>query len=86
MSQMCSERGWQNVVYYGGMSHDLRARTIREFRASKETKIMIANLKCGGTGLNLTACSRKSLCPLQPLNPMYANVPNRGHNPRFILE
>ena len=36
------------------MTHDARDKAIRSFRDTEEKKILIASLKCGGVGLNLT--------------------------------
>lgn len=40
------------------MSHDARDKAIREFSDATGMKIMLASLKCGGLGLNLTAANR----------------------------
>jgi len=40
------------------MTHEARAKTIGDFRKKKDIKIMVASLKCGGVGLNLTCASR----------------------------
>ena len=40
------------------MSHEARDAAITTFRDDSTTKIMIASLKCGGVGLNLTMASR----------------------------
>ena len=40
------------------MSHEARDAAITTFRDDPTTKIMIASLKCGGVGLNLTMASR----------------------------
>ena len=43
------------------MSQDNRKRAIETFREKKACQIMICNLKCGGSGLNLTMASRAIL-------------------------
>ena len=40
------------------MSHERRERAVRDFRKNKSMKILVASLKCGGVGLNLTCASR----------------------------
>ncbi|KAL9072997.1 MAG: hypothetical protein Q9161_003219 [Pseudevernia consocians] len=40
------------------MSHKAREKSISEFGTDPETKILVASLKCGGTGLNLTMASK----------------------------
>ncbi|MCJ1383851.1 hypothetical protein MMC17_006965 [Xylographa soralifera] len=58
IGRMCSSRGWDHCSYHGKMTHDARDRAIRNFRDMEEKKILIASLKCGGVGLNLTMASR----------------------------
>lgn len=58
IGRICDSRGWGHCAYHGKMSHENRAKTIGGFRKKKEIKIMIASLKCGGVGLNLTCASR----------------------------
>ena len=40
------------------MSHDARDRAIHRFASQDNKNILIASLKCGGVGLNLTMASR----------------------------
>ena len=40
------------------MTYQSRNNVIKEFRDKEETHIMIASLKCGGVGLNLTMANR----------------------------
>ena len=42
----------------GAMSHEARDRAIEEFSKEPEKQILIASLKAGGLGLNLTMASR----------------------------
>lgn len=45
--------------YNGKMSHKSRDRALNEFQDEKSNlQVMVASLKCGGTGLNLTAASK----------------------------
>lgn len=55
---ICQKQGWKYCTYHGKMSHKAREKTISLFGTDPETKIMIASLKCGGTGLNLTMASK----------------------------
>ena len=72
MSRICQENGWGSVMFHGGMSFDTRDKAIRDFSEEPETNILLASLKCGGTGLNLCAANRvividrgsSPLCPL----------------------
>ncbi|EMC91603.1 hypothetical protein BAUCODRAFT_79159 [Baudoinia panamericana UAMH 10762] len=61
LKKMCATEDWGKeavVEYTGNMSHDSRAKAINEFEADPAKKIMLASLKCGGLGLNLTMASR----------------------------
>ncbi|EME40686.1 hypothetical protein DOTSEDRAFT_177817 [Dothistroma septosporum NZE10] len=59
LAKVCQTEGWDFVKYTGEQSHDARQRSIEEFGdPKKDKKIMIASLKCGGLGLNLTMASR----------------------------
>ncbi|MCJ1435588.1 hypothetical protein MMC27_004962 [Xylographa pallens] len=58
IGRMCTSRGWDHCSYHGKMTHDARDKAIRNFRDIEEKKILIASLKCGGVGLNLTMASR----------------------------
>ena len=40
------------------MSTEARDKAVDAFRDKPETKILIASLKCGGVGLNLTMASK----------------------------
>ena len=40
------------------MSHDSRDESLETFRDDTDKKILIASLKCGGIGLNLTMASK----------------------------
>ncbi|MCJ1402525.1 hypothetical protein MMC11_005745 [Xylographa trunciseda] len=58
IGRMCTQRGWDHCSYHGKMSHEARDKAIRNFRDMEEKKLLIASLKCGGVGLNLTMASR----------------------------
>ncbi|KAF2772880.1 P-loop containing nucleoside triphosphate hydrolase protein [Teratosphaeria nubilosa] len=57
LARICSGEQWEYVKYTGEMSHEAREKAISEF-AEPNIKIMLASLKCGGLGLNLTMASR----------------------------
>lgn len=58
LGRVCQAERWGYCVYSGAISHDARDKSIAEFRNNKETQIMLASLRAGGLGLNLTAASR----------------------------
>ena len=58
LEKMCQRRNWKFCTYHGKMSHQARDKVIKEFDADGDMKIMIASLKCGGVGLNLTMASK----------------------------
>ncbi|CAN9196477.1 unnamed protein product [Alternaria sp. RS040] len=49
---------WQTEQYYGGMSLGARDKAISSFAENPDCKIMLASLRCGGLGLNLTMASK----------------------------
>ncbi|KAL8832225.1 MAG: hypothetical protein Q9191_000395 [Dirinaria sp. TL-2023a] len=58
LARQFQQQGWNYCTYHGKMSHDARDKTSSNFQDDPEIKIMIASLKCGGIGLNLTMASR----------------------------
>lgn len=50
--------GFLMSQYDGTMSISARGKAIETFRDTSEILIMVASLKCGGVGLNLTMASR----------------------------
>jgi hypothetical protein len=58
LEKICKTEKWGCCKYTGEMSHESRARTIDEFGSDRDKKILLASLKCGGLGLNLTMASR----------------------------
>ena len=61
LEKVCQQKGWGYVKYHGAVSHGARDKAITEFTNDDNMKIMIASLKAGGIGLNLTMAS-KVLC------------------------
>ena len=58
LEKVCQKKNWKYCTYHGKMSHKARDKVITEFAKNNEMKIMIASLKCGGIGLNLTMASK----------------------------
>ena len=58
LEKICQQKAWKYVTYSGAMSHTARDKAITEFTNDDDTKIMIASLKAGGIGLNLTMASK----------------------------
>lgn len=55
---LMKETDHASLQYDGEMSLHARDQSINDFRNDVSTKIMIASLKCGGVGLNLTMASK----------------------------
>jgi len=58
LSQICREEKWGHCQYVGTMSIKARNECIASFKGDTEVKIMLASLKCGGLGLNLTMANK----------------------------
>lgn len=58
LEQVCQKKKWKYCTYHGKMSHKARDKVITKFAKDDDMKIMIASLKCGGIGLNLTMASK----------------------------
>lgn len=58
MSRTCIEKDWGYTTFHGGMTFDARDQAIQDFSTDPETKILLASMRAGGVGLNLTAASR----------------------------
>lgn len=54
LGRICVTEGWGYCRYSGDMSHEARANSIEEFRIRDDKQILLASLKAGGLGLNLT--------------------------------
>lgn len=57
LSQICETEKWNYVTLHGSMTKKTRDANIDKFKNVADVKIMIATLKTGGIGLNLT-CAR----------------------------
>ncbi|KAI9877522.1 MAG: hypothetical protein M1830_003663 [Pleopsidium flavum] len=59
IAKICEGEGWPCVLYTGDMNQQARYKVVQRFGAQdSEIKIMIAGLRCGGQGLNLTMANR----------------------------
>ncbi|MCJ1469878.1 hypothetical protein MMC07_008522 [Pseudocyphellaria aurata] len=58
LGMIFKEQEWNYCMYHGKMSSQEREKAIESFRDDASLLIMIASLKCGGIGLNLTMASR----------------------------
>ncbi|THW65005.1 hypothetical protein D6D20_02432 [Aureobasidium pullulans] len=57
VSRICEIEGWGYTTLHGSMNKKARDASIEKFKTDPETRILIATLKTGGQGLNLTcAC------------------------------
>lgn len=58
LSKVCSAEKWKYSTYHGGKSHEARDIAIQEFSENPDMRIMLASLRCGGVGLNLTMAQK----------------------------
>ena len=58
LEKVCQQKNWKYCTYHGKMSHQARDQAIKEFTEDSNMKVMVASLKCGGVGLNLTMASK----------------------------
>ncbi|QIW99175.1 hypothetical protein AMS68_004693 [Peltaster fructicola] len=59
IGKVCEGERWTYRRYQGDMTLDARDRAVRDFgHPELKIQILLASLKCGGLGLNLTAASR----------------------------
>ncbi|KAK7187621.1 SNF2 family domain-containing protein [Paraphaeosphaeria sporulosa] len=56
--KMCTEEHWGTEEYHGKMSHEARDKAIQHFANDAGVQVLLASLRCGGLGLNLTMASR----------------------------
>ncbi|THY50006.1 Calcium/proton exchanger [Aureobasidium pullulans] len=57
LARICEAEGWGYVTLHGGLNKKLKEDHIRQFKTSAEKQILIATLKTGGEGLNLTCAN-----------------------------
>lgn len=58
LCRICEMEGWEYVTLQGTHNIEQRNKAIHDFGKKKGIKIMLATLKTGGTGLNLTMACR----------------------------
>ncbi len=58
LTKVALTEGWDHCCYSGQMSHENRAQALHDFSSLPSKRLLIASLKCGGMGLNITAASR----------------------------
>ena len=59
LGRICKTEKWKFEKYTGSMTHDARDKAIKNFGSpKKKIRILLASLRCGGLGLNLTMASR----------------------------
>jgi len=58
VGRIAEAEGWKFLYYSGDASDDVRTKAVQEFHSNPDIKLMIAGLKCGGQGLNLTVANR----------------------------
>ncbi|KAL8777205.1 MAG: hypothetical protein Q9213_007961 [Squamulea squamosa] len=58
LAKLFTQKGWGYVKFNGQMSQAERDKALNDFEKDENCKIMIASLKAGGVGLNLTMASK----------------------------
>ncbi|KAF1948372.1 hypothetical protein CC80DRAFT_431711 [Byssothecium circinans] len=58
LAKMCEEEGFTTEQYHGKLSLTARDKAITNFADDPNIRILLASLRCGGLGLNLTMASR----------------------------
>ncbi|KAF2129498.1 hypothetical protein P153DRAFT_340405 [Dothidotthia symphoricarpi CBS 119687] len=58
LAKVCEKEGWKIEQYHGKMSFGARDKAIAAFAKDADVRIMLASLRCGGLGLNLTMASK----------------------------
>ncbi|QDS73153.1 hypothetical protein FKW77_001974 [Venturia effusa] len=58
LSKVCSAEKWKYATYHGGKTHEARDAAIQEFSENPDMRILLASLRCGGVGLNLTMAQK----------------------------
>ncbi|KAK4959674.1 hypothetical protein LTR28_005145 [Elasticomyces elasticus] len=58
LGRVCRTEGWEWCEYHGQLTHEERDKEIQEFGKNPKKSILLASLKAGGVGLNLTMASR----------------------------
>lgn len=64
LGRICEENGWGYAQFHGEMSFDSRNKAIEKFTKDPHCEVLLAAMKAGGVGLNLTAANRVILIDL----------------------
>ncbi len=62
--RICQRQNWGYCMYVGNMDQNARHKSIMEFKNNPEKSILLASMKAGGLGLNLTMASK--CCVVDP--------------------
>ncbi|EAW12934.1 putative SNF2 family helicase [Aspergillus clavatus NRRL 1] len=63
-TMMCEREGWQCYAFTGKMPIPAREQSMKEFRENPEAKVLVASLKAGGIGLDMTMANKCILVDL----------------------
>ncbi|KAH6613977.1 SNF2 family N-terminal domain-containing protein [Boeremia exigua] len=58
LAKVCQQEGWGTEQYHGKSSLAARDKAIKEFAGNPHSQVLLASLRCGGLGLNLTMASK----------------------------
>jgi SNF2 family DNA or RNA helicase len=58
LSKVCQAERWVHTTYHGGRSQEARKQAIKHFQLNPEIRVLLASLKAGGIGLNLTMAQK----------------------------
>ncbi|ETN42213.1 uncharacterized protein HMPREF1541_04154 [Cyphellophora europaea CBS 101466] len=61
---VCREKKWGQAAFHGALSFEARDAAIQKFSTDPKCKVLIAAMKAGGVGLNLTAANKVILIDL----------------------
>ncbi|KAJ4986313.1 SNF2 family domain-containing protein [Stagonosporopsis vannaccii] len=58
LARVCQQETWGTEQYHGKLSLGARDKAIKKFADDPSSKVLLASLRCGGLGLNLTMASK----------------------------
>jgi SNF2 family DNA or RNA helicase len=58
LSKVCNVERWKYSTYHGGKSYEARDKVIKDFSEDPQLRVLLASLKTGGVGLNLTMAQK----------------------------
>ena len=56
--KVCERREWRHCTYHGGLTANVRDDHLSKFKDDPNIRVLIASMKWGGVGLNLTEASK----------------------------